>query len=217
MNVTSTVPALILRSLPVQEGGTDTGRRLIQGQTARVYGQSLDGGWYYLDAPAGRGWAFADYLKTVESDTALVSPAWPKVPNGRAEIERIFGLPGKPVCSAGRVSLPGTLKLSWEDKRVSVVQCHKLVEDVFASVFNQLHASNLWGLIEDYGGIYNHRPVKGSTKLSTHSWGIAVDLNPTSNRVDPKLVQVFVDHGFVWGGNFTQRPDPMHFQRARGY
>ena len=73
----------------------------------------------------------------------------------------------------------------------------------------------------DYGGCYvpryiGHDPSKG---LSTHTWGIAVDLNVATNQrgtagqMDPQVVAVFKKWGFAWGGDW-QYTDPMHFELA---
>ncbi len=57
----------------------------------------------------------------------------------------------------------------------------------------------------------------------THSSGIAIDLNPETNRtgtpgdMDPQIVAVFKQHGFKWGGDWLGRKDPMHFQYCSGY
>ena len=73
-----------------------------------------------------------------------------------------------------------------------------------------------------FDGCFNNRPQKGGTKLSTHAWGISVDLNAatnalgTSGDMDARVVEIFKEEGFVWGGEFG-RPDPMHFQYARKY
>lgn len=60
-----TAPSLILRSLPIAVPGTDTGKRLIFGEIAESHGQSWDGKWHFLVAPAGSGWAAALYLEPV--------------------------------------------------------------------------------------------------------------------------------------------------------
>lgn len=225
-----TASALIIRSLPVVGLSTDTGKRMIRGQTATVYGTSLDDQWLYVDAPAGRGWCSADYLEELlPTKEPIASAGWPKVPVGRAEIERIFGSPGSAVASAGRCRLPAPLRLGWVNQSVSLFACHKLIEDVFSSFFHEVHRRGLYdcigeltACIETFDGAYNDRTVTASQKVSTHAWGIAFDINAAHNRLgqrptlDGQIVAIGKDHGLVWGGEWS-RPDGMHFQYAKGY
>ena len=50
-----------------------------------------------------------------------------------------------------------------------------------------------------------------------HAFGLAVDLNVKENplgssgNMDPRVVEIFEDWGFEWGGLWA-RPDPMHFE-----
>jgi hypothetical protein len=75
-----------------------------------------------------------------------------------------------------------------------------------------------------YDGCQCVRCVRGATNLiSTHSYGLAIDLNAKTNGLNcvtggfcdlPGLVKCFTDEGFDWGGNFSGRKDPMHFSYA---
>ena len=59
-------------------------------------------------------------------------------------------------------------------------------------------------------------------KISMHSFGLALDLNATTNpytsscsdRFDmpPEVVEVFEKNGFLWGGRFSRNADYMHFE-----
>lgn len=79
---------------------------------------------------------------------------------------------------------------------------------------------------EKLGGSFNWRPIAGTNRLSAHSFGIAVDLNPakarywrwdqdrSSYRPDGfpfQIVDVFERHGFIWGGKWSHY-DSMHFE-----
>lgn len=65
------------------------------------------------------------------------------------------------------------------------------------------------------------RYIEGTTKVSTHAWGIAIDINslyehvgPThihAHSVDAAVAGVFQQHGWTWGKVFG---DAMHFQYA---
>lgn len=108
--------------------------------------------------------------------------------------------------------------------KVTRMQCHVLMEPIFSKVFLDIEASGLVDSIKSYGGCYNYRRKRKSNGFSTHSWGIAVDLNAETNAmgtkgdISPKLVQIFQDNGFKWGGDWTGKGcDPMHFQYCTGY
>jgi len=72
---------------------------------------------------------------------------------------------------------------------------------------------------------YACRPIKGNpSKISTHSWGAAVDINAAYEHFGPEhchvhtiddvVAGIFQDHNWNWGRNFC---DSMHFQYATGY
>ncbi len=125
----------------------------------------------------------------------------------------------------GRAKLPFSIPLSWDKtKRVKNLYCHKKLIDIFEDVFSAIERKRLKKKIVSYGGCFNFRTKRSSGKLSTHSWGIAIDLNTDTNRMgtvgdmDERLVELFKTSGFVWGGDWTGRfKDPMHFQYCSGY
>ena len=84
---------------------------------------------------------------------------------------------------------------------------------------------------------FNYRVIEGTTKLSLHSFGRALDINPVQNPViypngliapegavyNPQkkgaftaanpIVQEFLKRGWHWGGNFEQPKDYHHFEK----
>jgi hypothetical protein len=73
--------------------------------------------------------------------------------------------------------------------------------------------------ISAYGGCYNFRPIRGSTALSNHAFGAAIDLDPENNvlgsksgKMSPITIQAFKDEGWLWGGDYKGRKDYMHFE-----
>ncbi len=70
---------------------------------------------------------------------------------------------------------------------------------------------------DEYAGCYYPRYIAGSTKLSNHSFGLALDLNVPGNQrgtvgeMDRTVVQIFKKWGFAWGGDWGYT-DPMHFE-----
>ena len=95
-----------------------------------------------------------------------------------------------------------------------------------------------------------YRNVTGSSNLSNHAYGLAIDLNPLENpyvRIDgdgygtsahanaqafnnnrssaemPHVIdhedlayQLFIQHGFTWGGDWNNPKDYQHFQKEFG-
>ena len=73
---------------------------------------------------------------------------------------------------------------------------------------------------EQYAGCYYPRFIAGTTSLSNHSFGTALDLNVPGNlrgtvgEMDRVVVSIFKKWGFAWGGDWRYT-DPMHFEMAR--
>ena len=81
------------------------------------------------------------------------------------------------------------------------------------------------------GGTFNWRPIKGTQRLSTHSYGIAIDINTNKsdywqwncnctdeenkviykNRIPQIIIDIFEKNGFIWGGKWYHY-DTMHFE-----
>lgn len=90
----------------------------------------------------------------------------------------------------------------------------------------------------DWSWGYANRAIAGTTTPSNHSWGLAVDLDAPENpylpaavhrqahplrktfpggrvlrSTMPEDVEAIANRwGFGWGGRYTTRPDPMHFE-----
>lgn len=73
---------------------------------------------------------------------------------------------------------------------------------------------------DEYAGCYYPRFIAGSTTLSNHSFGTALDFNVPGNlrgtvgEMDRVVVSIFKKWGFAWGGDWSYT-DPMHFEMAR--
>lgn len=103
------------------------------------------------------------------------------------------------------------------------VTCHRVMVPQLAGAMSELVDRGLAGLVDvsQFGGCWvprfiAHDPSRG---ISLHSWGIAVDLNVSTNHrgtvgdMDPRIVEVMAAWGFAWGGTWSD-PDPMHFELA---
>ena len=97
-------------------------------------------------------------------------------------------------------------------------RCHKYLLKIFHDIFQEIADRDLSNRIKTYDGCYNFRQIKNGHKLSTHSWGIAIDLNAriacygcSPDKMDKDIVEIFEKYKFTWGGRW-RHPDPMHFQ-----
>ena len=79
-----------------------------------------------------------------------------------------------------------------------------------------LQTRGLLDQLETFQGSWVIRPTRGSSAVSAHGWGIAIDINAPGNyrgqkpSMSPDFVKAFTDAGFTWGGTFST-PDGMHF------
>lgn len=100
------------------------------------------------------------------------------------------------------------------------VYCNKDMHAPLERALSLVKARGLGHLIKTWDGCFNIRKKRGLQAQSLHSWGLAIDINASWNRLGvtptmpPELVACFVEAGFEWGGNWS-RPDGMHFQLAR--
>jgi hypothetical protein len=107
---------------------------------------------------------------------------------------------------------------------VGEATCHRLLMPQLSAALGELEAAGLSTLIDasQYGGCYVPRFIDRdpSKPLSMHAFGLAVDLNVSTNQLgttgsmDPRVVDTFERWGFRWGGRWA-RPDPMHFELER--
>jgi hypothetical protein len=121
---------------------------------------------------------------------------------------------------------------AWVDSNISSatmpiigeVTCHRLMLPQLQAALSEIESAGLGGELRpgDYGGCYVPRFIdrNPSLPLSMHAFGLAVDLNVSTNQLgtegdmNPRIVEIFERWGFVWGGDWS-RPDPMHFELSR--
>jgi hypothetical protein len=163
--------------------------------------------------------------------------AWPAPPHGMAAIVETFGDirkfarddgtadPAWEMQFMARAKLPFAIPLDWNPSQSATsIRCHRRIAPLLEAVFADVVAKGLSKTVRTYGGGYNWRMKRGQAKPSTHSWGIAIDLNVQTNAMGtagdmaPALVALFEAYGFVWGGRWPgANKDPMHLQYCSGY
>ena len=153
----------------------------------------------------------------------------------------------------GHYNFDGQIQLG---KMVVLDSIAKPVLNIFQELLTLKFSIHLMLPMEAYSGsdelsmqannssCFNFRNIAGSDKLSLHSYGLALDVNPIQNpyiinkgtvsevlphqgvdflnRADKRpgmieeMVPIFIKHGFTeWGGNWDA-PDYHHFQIPRG-
>ena len=103
------------------------------------------------------------------------------------------------------------------------VVCHRQYIEQLVPALQAIVDQGLAHLIDttQYGGCWVPRHIDWSPDrpLSMHSWGLALDLNVSTNQLgqtptlDMRIVQIMESYGFAWGGRWS-RPDGMHFELA---
>lgn len=130
--------------------------------------------------------------------------------------------------------------------------------DIFYTLYERQYAIEKVRLIDAYNAdddlsmadnntsCFNYRTVPGKSKLSNHSYGYAIDINPLYNpyvrtRNGTELIspengaayadrsadfphkidkndlcyQLFIEHGFEWGGAWNSSKDYQHFEKTK--
>lgn len=140
--------------------------------------------------------------------------------------------------------------------------CNEAIAQDLTEIFYELYRNEYQLervlLIDEYDGddtasmednntsCFNYRVVTGSSNLSKHAYGLAIDVNPFYNpyityngdgskKVSPAAAEIYADrsasfpykidendlcyklfiqHGFIWGGNWNSSKDYQHFQKT---
>ena len=105
---------------------------------------------------------------------------------------------------------------------LGTVTCNKMLIPQLRAALEEVVSRGLADKIHpgEYAGCYYPRFIAGSTTLSNHAFGLALDLNVPGNQrgtvgeIDRDVVQIFKRWGFAWGGDWSWT-DPMHFEMNR--
>lgn len=158
---------------------------------------------------------------------ALVEGRTP-IPSGRGGVKAVYGEFAYTEGAGGRINIDAR----WANQNIiSVklhtgrsVQLHRLVAAEFAELFKQACAASGYTPESVQTFVARHTLWDPTKSLSLHSWGIAVDFDPSKNPMGGKnsllrtpqgqrFVEVFTKAGWTWGGVWNMKDD-MHFQRA---
>jgi D-alanyl-D-alanine carboxypeptidase-like protein len=179
-------------------------------------------------APGADGGRVASALAASLKQVVSFGPARPSI-GGRAA-SGMFGSFSYVVHPNGTISPdPRWVRANIYGRTVPIlgrVYCHRLMLPQLASALREVANRHLARLIDvrDFhtaGGCYVARTMMWdpSNPPSLHAWGLAVDINVSTNpwgarpRQDPRIVAIFKRWGFRWGGEWSP-PDGMHFELA---
>ncbi len=124
---------------------------------------------------------------------------------------------GWPNCQTGKMKTITAQDSSSTNIDIRVTVRAELAE----MVLNLLEATDkIYNVRRGVTGAYNCRPIAGTSRPSNHSWGMAIDINWDKNpmsstfksEIPPKVVAMWNDCGWYWGGFYGGRPDTMHFE-----
>ena len=187
-----------------------------------------------------------ELVRAFQAEVGLKDDGWPglatqraihaqggpaPIPAGRRNLRKVYGDFDYEEGERGRISIDP----SWVKKnivRVTLhtgkrVRFHKLIADEFAQAFREACDASGYTPKSVQTWVPRHTLWNESKPLSLHSWGIAVDFDPSSNRMGgtakgggpsllrqhPEFIEVFRDvYGWTWGGDWRMKDD-MHFQR----
>lgn len=129
---------------------------------------------------------------------------------------------GKAGDESNLVNLPVVgLGVKYDGAVVKSVRCHKRVAASLLTALEEIAAGPCALILSQYAGCYNYRNMRGGTRQSKHSWGVAIDLAPQTNtlyRSWPneatmpfEVMESFARQGWTSAGAFWNR-DAMHFE-----
>lgn len=156
--------------------------------------------------------------------------AWPK--DNMAAKVAFYGDPRGPHGAdpkweaANLVRIVPPFQMSYAGKPIKTITVHKKIMNAVTDAF-----LDIWEACgrdqkkvdktgaSDWGGCFNYRVIAGSSNLSNHSFGCAIDLSPRTNgfntgkgTINSIVVDAFKRQGAFWGGDYKGRTDPMHFE-----
>lgn len=159
-----------------------TGHHIATGPIDGYWGQQTDSAYEslaYLVVHGGMPPPWRD-----DSPSAANPNGWPV--QDETDLVEFYGETG---ASQVTLALPYPHRLAWDlRKSVQSFSCHARVHDsaqrVLTRVFDHYGMERIKELrLDRWGGCLNVRKMRGGTKWSMHSWGIALDYDPDRNKL----------------------------------
>ncbi|NND01773.1 MAG: M15 family metallopeptidase [Acidimicrobiia bacterium] len=185
----------------------------------------------YEDSPVRLELEIAPRLKQLDPDVLFAVRERSKsadrgglVVRSQVFIKQNFGEFAYRPTGGGRFVIdPGWVSENIVDQNIPLLgqaKCHKVTTEILTNIMQDLIDNGLSDVIEKrrFAGCWNARYIAGSTRLSRHSFGAAVDINffnPTDggpgSPVNPELLSRMFEAGMTSGHLWTNA-DPGHFE-----
>lgn len=153
-----------------------------------------------------------------------MSSRWPK--DNLDALIAFYGDPAKGQVEANLVKVTPPFRMTYEGTEVKQLVFHKKAADALLAALttvwefygrDQARVDALG--ISKTAGTYNKRYIAGTTRWSNHAFGAAIDINADDNgfyqgkgNIPPPMIAAFKAQGARWGGDYSGRTDPMHFE-----
>lgn len=149
------------------------------------WGPNTENGWEQLSHLESTG-KLPDPWRDDEGIGGLVQSSTTVPLQVQSELVKFYGEVGT---NQTKVRTPYPLKLAWDTSTIiNRFTCHEKVADSIARVLDRV--LDHYGIeevqelgLDLWGGCLNVRAMRGGTKYSTHSWGIAIDWDPARNKL----------------------------------
>lgn len=167
----------IIASIQLIANGAEVSKLLVDG----LWGPNTQKAYDQLKAKDEREAAESNWR---DSEILSSENEWPW--EKEEDLLAYYGEVGK---NQTRIQLPYPHRLSWDmEKTVNSYSCHEKVHDsllrVLTNVYEHYGEAQIKALrLDVWGGCLNVRQIRGGTRHSTHSWGIAVDYDPSNNQL----------------------------------
>lgn len=153
----------------------------------------------------------------------------------REQLNEIFGIFDYSVLPNGQIVIDHGWVNKWITKievpLLEKINCNVLIAEKLKKIFKELSESNDVKFLDiqdtkKIGGCWvprlmycnDHKRWDSCRGISRHSYGLAIDINPTKNpygqEAHPNQYQIekyFTENGFEWGQNWKVK-DPMHWE-----
>ncbi|SRR6266849_1708045 len=134
---------------------------------------------------------------------------------------KFFGKPG-----TNLVPLTPPFQMYYDKHPIKSLTVNKMVATSLLKIFTDIldqcghDQAKIDALgVSNYGGCYNNRSIRGSTNISNHAFGAAIDIDPENNLLGSKtanlplmVIEAFKREGWLYGGDYKGRRDPMHME-----